>query len=181
VYLYKETDIEDSQLVQECLNGSGKSFEILVDKYSKVVFRLAVKFVRDHDDAEEITQVVFVKAYESLKNYKSKYRFFSWLYRITVNECINYGKKKKNEEISDMIESENDSPVEITESNELNNSIQNALMKLDMIYRVPVVLKHFLGYSYKELSDMLGVPEKTVKSRLFTGRQLLKDLLKHRV
>jgi RNA polymerase sigma-70 factor, ECF subfamily len=59
--------------------------------------------------------------------------------------------------------------------------VQDALMKIDIIYRIPLVLKHFEGYSYKELSKILEIPEKTVKSRLFTGRQLLKDLLKHKV
>jgi RNA polymerase sigma-70 factor, ECF subfamily len=182
VYLFTETDSEDLLLVKECLEGKGKSYQILVEKYYKVIFRLAGKFVRDYDDAEEITQAVFVKAYENLKTYNSNYKFFSWLYRITVNESINYGKKRKNTEIiSEEMRSYNESPDELTENKELSSSIQDALMKIDMIYRIPVVLKHFLGYSYKELSEMLGIPEKTVKSRLFTGRQLLKDLLKHRV
>jgi RNA polymerase sigma-70 factor, ECF subfamily len=180
--LYKETDREDINLVQECLGGNGRSYDALVEKYHKTIFRLAVKLIRDFDDAEEITQTVFVKAYENLRSYNSKYKFFSWLYRITINETINYGKKlKHNEAISEELESDNDSPDEITETNELNSTIRTALMKLDTIYRIPIVLKHFDGYSYKELSEILNIPEKTVKSRLFTGRQLLKNLLKHRV
>jgi RNA polymerase sigma-70 factor, ECF subfamily len=182
VYLFKETDKEDIRLVKECLAGSGRSYDKLVEKYYKVIFRLAVKLVRGFDDAEEITQIVFVKAYESLGSYSSKYKFFSWLYRITINESINHGKRLRNNEvISEELRSSNDSPDEMTEAIEMNNNIRDALMKLDIIYRVPVVLKHFEGYSYKELSEMLDIPEKTVKSRLFTGRQLLKDLLKHRV
>jgi RNA polymerase sigma-70 factor, ECF subfamily len=181
VYLFTETDNEDIRLVRECLDGKGKSYEILVDKYSKIIFRLAGKFVRNFDDAEELTQVVFVKAYENLKNYNSKYKFFSWLYRITINESINYSKRNKTEVISEELISSAESPGQAAETKEISINIQDALMKLDLIYRMPVVLKHFLGYSYKELSEMLGIPEKTVKSRLFTGRQLLKDLLKHRV
>ncbi len=180
--MYTETDNEDILLVNECLDGKGKSYEILVEKYYKVVFRLAGKFVKDYDDVEDITQAVFVKAYENLKSYNPKFRFFSWLYRITVNEAINYGKKKRNTEIiSEEMRSYAENPAELAETNELSRNVQDALMKIDMIYRVPVVLKHFMDYSYKELSEMLGIPEKTVKSRLFTGRQLLKDLIKHRV
>jgi RNA polymerase sigma-70 factor (ECF subfamily) len=169
---------EDFIIVKDCLNGNGKSYEIIVEKYNKVIFRLASKFVKDFDDAEEITQSVFVKAYEKLDEYNPKYKFFSWLYRITVNEAINFEKRKKNTEIiNEDVRSFEDDPVKIYDDNALSDNIIDALMDLDMIYRLPVVLKHFLDYSYKELSYLIGVPEKTVKSRLFTGRQLLKDIL----
>lgn len=174
-------ETEDFNLVNDCLNGNGRSFEVLVDKYHKIIFRLANKFVKNFDDAEEITQSVFVKAYENLKDYNPKYKFFSWLYRITVNESINFGKRKKNvEQISEYHKSFDSDPSKIYEENVLGENIIDALMELDMIYRLPVVLKHFLEYSYKELSYLLAVPEKTVKSRLFTGRQLLKNLLVHK-
>jgi RNA polymerase sigma-70 factor, ECF subfamily len=181
VYLLLEN--EDFVIVSDCLSGNGKSYEILVDKYQKIIFRLANKFVRNFDDAEEITQTVFVKAYENLKEYNPKYKFFSWLYRITINESINFEKRRKSvEEISVNHRSDDDEPDRLYDNNELNDNITDALMDLDMIYRLPVVLKHFMDYSYKELSYLLGVPEKTVKSRLYTGRQLLKDiLLKKRV
>jgi RNA polymerase sigma-70 factor (ECF subfamily) len=181
--VYLQLENEDFILVSDCLSGNGRSYEAIVDKYHKIIFRLANKFVKDFDDAEEITQTVFVKAYENLKDYNPKYKFFSWLYRITVNESINFDKRRKNAvEISENIRSADDDPERTFDNNALSDNITNALMELDMIYRLPVVLKHFLDYSYKELSYLLGVPEKTVKSRLFTGRQLLKDiLLKKRV
>jgi RNA polymerase sigma-70 factor, ECF subfamily len=181
VYLLLEN--EDFIIVSDCLSGNGKSYEILVDKYQKIIFRLANKFVKNYDDAEEITQTVFVKAYENLKDYNPKYKFFSWLYRITINESINFDKRRKSvEEISINHRSDDDEPDTSYDNNEMSDNITEALMELDMIYRLPVVLKHFMDYSYKELSYLLGVPEKTVKSRLYTGRQLLKDiLLKKRV
>ena len=176
--MYLQLENEDFNLVRDCLKGNGKSYEIIVEKYHKIIFRLANKFVKDFDDAEEITQSVFVKAYENLNDYNPKYKFFSWLYRITVNESINFGKRRKNvEEISENLSSVENDPEKIYDSNELSDNITDALMELDMNYRFPVVLKHFLNYSYKELSYLLDVPEKTVKSRLFTGRQLLKDIL----
>ena len=176
--MYLELDNEDFIIVSECLNGNGRSYEIIVEKYQKMVFRLANKFVKDFDDAEEITQSVFVKAYENLNKYDPKYKFFSWLYRIAVNEAINFEKRKKDTEvINENIRSTEQDPDRIYDNNVLSDNITDALMSLDMIYRLPVVLKHFLDYSYKELSYLLGIPEKTVKSRLFTGRQLLKDIL----
>ena len=176
--MYLQLENEDFKLVSDCLNGNGRSYEVLVEKYHKIIFRMANKLVKDFDDAEEITQSVFVKAYENLKNYNPNYKFFSWLYRIAVNEAINFDKRKRNsEEINENIISDEDTPDRIYDNNDLSEKIIDALMQLDMIYRLPVVLKHFLDYSYKELSYLLGVPEKTIKSRLFTGRQLLKDIL----
>ena len=173
-----DADNEDVILVNECLDGNGRVYEQIVEKYYKVVYRLTAKFVRNTDDAEEITQSVFVKAYENLRSFNPKYKFFSWLYRISVNESINFGKRKKpSDNVPEEMSSLDGNPDNIYENNELSSNIQDALMELDKLSRVPVVLKHFLGYSYKELSYLLGVPEKTVKSRLFTGRQLLKELL----
>ena len=171
-------EIEDNNFVSRCLNGDTEAFDALVEKYYKIIFRLARKILKNYDDAEEITQSVFVKAYENLNKYNPKYKFFSWLYRITINETINFSKKKDHtEKINENIVNDEYDPDKIYNQNELGEKIQDALMELDMIYRLPVVLKHFLNYSYKELSDLLGIPEKTVKSRLFTGRQLLKDIL----
>jgi len=169
---------EDLDLVNECLEGNKQSFEELVEKYYKVIYRLAFRIIRDRDDAEEITQIVFVKAYENLSSYNPKFKFFSWLYRITVNESLNLSKKQKyREELSEGIRADENNPDDMYNQTEMGEKIQDALMELDMLYRLPVVLKHFLNYSYKELSYLLDVPEKTVKSRLFTGRQLLKDIL----
>ena len=171
-------ELEDNNLVSRCLKGDTEAFDTLVEKYYKIIFRLARKMLKNYDDAEEITQSVFVKAYENLNKYNPKYKFFSWLYRITVNETLNFSKKKSyTEEINESIANDDDNPDKIYNQNELGEKIQDALMELDMLYRLPVVLKHFLNYSYKELADLLGIPEKTVKSRLFTGRQLLKDIL----
>jgi RNA polymerase sigma-70 factor (ECF subfamily) len=171
-------EIDDNKLISRCLNGDRNAYEGLVEKYYKTIFRLAQKILRDFDDAEEITQTVFLKAYENLNSFNPKFKFFSWLYRITVNETLNYSRKKNyTKELNEDIIDEQDDPEKIYSRNERGEKIQDALMELDMLYRLPVVLKHFLNYSYKELSLLLDIPEKTVKSRLFTGRQLLKDIL----
>lgn len=169
---------DDNNLVKECLNGDRNSFEEIVEKYYKTIFRLSFRITRNHDNAEEITQSAFVKAYENLNSYDCKYKFFSWLYRITVNEAINFSKREnRSTEFSDQIITNEGDPDKIYEEMELKKKVREAIMKLDLLYRLPIVLKHLFDYSYKELSYVLDVPEKTVKSRLFTGRQLLKDIL----
>ena len=86
-------DKDDKDLVKESLQGSQKSFEEIVDRYYKTIYRLAYRILHDDDNAEEITQIVFVKAYESLGSFNPKFKFFSWLYRIAVNETLNLSKK----------------------------------------------------------------------------------------
>ena len=169
---------DDYKLVKECLKGDRKSFEEIVEKYYAIIFRLSFRITRDHDNAEEITQSAFVKAYENLNSYDYKYKFFSWLYRITVNEAINFSKREnRSSEISEQIIANEGDPDKIYEEMELKKKVREAIMQLDLLYRLPIVLKHLFDYSYKELSYVLDVPEKTVKSRLFTGRQLLKEIL----
>ncbi len=171
-------DNDDSNLVKECLSGNKKSFEEIVEKYYKVIFRLSFRILRNYDDAEEITQTTFVKVYENLSSYNSQYKFFSWVYRMTVNEAINFSKRKmKSEEIDERYSTEERNPDRIFDKVEIKANVQEAIMQLDLLYRLPVVLKHLFDYSYQELSYVLDIPEKTVKSRLFTGRQLLKDIL----
>jgi RNA polymerase sigma-70 factor (ECF subfamily) len=168
----------DRELVKRCLEGSERAFETLVDRYQKVVFNVAYRMVNDYDTAEDITQSVFVKGFEKMNTFNPKYRFFSWLYRITVNETLNYIKRMKRlEELSPNIESTAKSPEREYHERELGSKIQSALMELDPKYRIVLVLKHFRECSYKEMSETLEIPEKKVKSRLFTARQLLRPVL----
>jgi RNA polymerase sigma-70 factor, ECF subfamily len=169
---------DDKILVKESLNGDKKAFEEIVEKYYKIIYRLAYRIIRNNDDAEEITQIVFVKAYENLGSYNPKFKFFSWLYRITVNESLNFSKRQNfTEKLNEKHSTSEKNPDVIYDQTERSEKIQDALMELDMIYRLPVVLKHFMDYSYKEISYLIDIPEKTVKSRLFEGRHLLKNIL----
>jgi RNA polymerase sigma-70 factor (ECF subfamily) len=171
-----ETD--DLTLVRQCLKGSSKAFETLVNKYQKPIFNVAYRMTREYDDSSELTQMVFVKAYEKLELYNSNFKFFSWLYRIAVNESLNFLKQeRKNEELDASVISENDMPDQALHESEVSGNIQKALMKIDMNYRMVIILKHFQEFSYKEMSIILNIPEKTVKSRLFMARQKLKDVL----
>ena len=168
----------DKELVKECLAGSEQAFETLVDRYQKVVFNVAYRMVNDYDAAEDITQTVFIKGYERMNSFNPKYRFFSWLYRIAINESLNHiSQRKRMTELSPDMVSKDKTPDELYSDTELSRKMGEALMELDPGYRIAIVLKHFRNLSYKEMSDILEIPEKTVKSRLFTGRQLLRQVL----
>ena len=168
----------DNEIVDGILKGKTKFFEILIDRYQIPIYNLALKMTRVAEDAEDLTQIVFVKAYENLDKYLSNYKFFSWLYRIGINETLNYiNRSKKNDEITDSLIVDRDDPSKILDQKELSNKINKAIMKLDKTYSELIILKHFQNFSYEEISDMLDLDLKKVKSRLYSGRQMLKDIL----
>lgn len=169
----------DAELVAACLAGDNRSFETLVRKYQKPIYNLARRMVRAPEDAEDIVQTVFVKAYEKLDSYKPSHQFFSWIYRIAINESINFAKKRKrlDEYESGVSGSTEETPEDEFKVDDLGEKIGEAILMLKVDYRMVIVLKHYHDYSYQEMSEVLGIPEKTVKSRLFTARQQLKDIL----
>ena len=168
----------DTDLVQECLVGNTKAFESLIDKYQKKIFNIVYRMTGNDDDAEDITQSVFIKVYEKLNSFNPKFKFFSWLYRIALNESLNLMNQKKRlaELDADLITNEK-SPEEIYDELELSERIQDALMQIELEHRALIVLKHFEGFSYQEMAFMLEISEQKVKSRLFSARQVLKNVL----
>lgn len=172
------TEPDDMILVRQCLQGNTKAFEAIVDKYQKTIFNVALRMTNDEQDAEDIAQSVFMKAFEKLETFNPHYKFFSWLYRMAVNESLNLiNQRKCFQELDESFVSKEKTPEESYEQNEMTQNIEIALMHLAPEQRALIVLKHFQDLSYKEISYILDVPEKTVKSRLFTARHLLKDIL----
>ncbi|KPJ60904.1 MAG: hypothetical protein AMJ46_04220 [Latescibacteria bacterium DG_63] len=155
-----------------------ETFERMVDKYEKPIFNVVFRMVNDYEDAMDITQTTFVKAYENLHRYDPTHKFFSWLYKIAVNESLNHiNKRKRSARLNRDFALGQKTPDEYFTQSETAEQIQDGLMALKFDYRVVVILRHFLSFSYREISEILGIPEKTTKSRLYTGRQQLRDVL----
>jgi len=166
------------------VKGDREAFEAIVERYQKPIFNVAYRMVNDYEDAMDITQLSFIKAYENLDKYDPSHKFFSWLYRIAVNESLNHVSKRKRQTrlaydpgSSCGFGRQDYTPEDVVEQSETDVLLQSALTQLKFDYRLVVILRHFLSLSYREIGDIIDVPEKTVKSRLFTGRQLLKDIL----
>ena len=168
----------DRELIDNCMNGDRQAIEGLLFKYEKPVYNAAYRMLNSSQDARDVTQTVFLKVIENLDNYDPRYKFFSWIYRIALNESINCLKKQNRldpldrEPVSDTI-----GPEEQTGSEQMSQGMQTALMTIKAEYRTVIVLKHFVDCSYEEIGQILNMPEKKVKSRLYTGRQLLKEAL----
>jgi len=172
---------DDTKLIERCRSGDRKAFEALLMQYERPVFNAAYRMLNNRDDAQDITQSVFLKVFENFDQYDPSRRFFSWIYRITLNESINW-KSKTNRLTPLEIETadEGKGPEQQLDTEQASQSVQSALMTLTSDYRSVVVLKHFLGCSYTEISQVLDIPEKKVKSRLYSARQQLKDALEDR-
>ena len=171
----------DGILVQRCRAGDRRAFEALVGRYEKPVFNAALRMLRNPEDARDVAQTVFLKAFEHLVDYDLKYRFYSWIYWIVLNESINIlNGRKRLEPISGDEVDDRRGAADDLESEQVSRSVQGALMMIKAEYRAVIVLKHFLELSYVDIGEILQLPEKTVKSRLFAARQLLKDALQHR-
>ena len=172
------SESNDAILVSNCLKGNTKAFETLIDKYQKPIFNVAHRMVNDYEDAQDITQSVFVKAFENLDRFNPKFKFFSWIYRMVINESINFlNKRRPDDDVDSKIISKGKSPEQNYLDIELREKVQNALMELKIDYRVVILLRHFEEFSYDEMSYILDIPEKKVKSRLFTARQQLRTIL----
>ena len=167
---------EDQLLVRAILSGDISAFSTLYNKYEGCIYRLMLKMCGNPNTAEDLAHDAFVKMYENLDRYDAHYKFFSWFYRLSMNLAINAGKRKR--EITDhdnYYEPVDDSnPVIVLEQNELNINMNRLIAKLDSKYRSVIVLKYTQQLSYAEMSDILNIPEKKVKSRLYSAREILR-------
>jgi len=168
----------DAQLAIQFQNGDRKAFTMLVARYEKPIFNTAFRMVKNFDDAADITQNAFVKAYEKIDTFNPSYKFFNWLYKITVNETLNLIDRRKRRQDFDYDPPAGvPSPEDDLELNEMSHFLQKALDAMSYDQRIVIVLKHLLLLSYNEIANILDIPEKTVKSRLFSARHVLRKEL----
>lgn len=167
----------DRALVRKYLDGERAAGDELVSRFHRSVFNVALRMLGNVQDAEDVTQTVFGNAFAALDTYDPKFRFFSWIYRMTVNESLNTQQRRKN---MVSLDGSFDFPASETISDsaaDAEDRVGSALLELKPDDRAVVVLRHFVSFSYEEISDVLGVPVKTVKSRLFTARERLRESL----
>ncbi len=170
--------MDDETLVRKCLDGETEAFGELVSRYERPIFNVALRMLRDREEARDATQNAFVKAWQHLDQFDRSRRFFSWLYRIAVNEALNRATRRKPvEPIDERLVDRGRAPDEDVERNERALLIERAVSRLSDAYREVIVLRHWLDLSYDEIAEALHVPAKTVKSRLFSARVRLGEIL----
>jgi RNA polymerase sigma-70 factor (ECF subfamily) len=191
----QRTEDEDAQRVSLCKNGDVDAFEVLVKKHQKRMLNIAYRIIGSYEDACEVVQDAFVSAFKGIKNFEERAKFSTWLYTIVINLSRNRLKQlelKSYREDSSLddpvltndsqitVEPVSDEPsiLEKLEKRDVQQKVQECIHALDNESREVIVLRDIQGFSYNEISDMLKIPEGTVKSRLFRARDSLKDCLK---
>jgi RNA polymerase sigma-70 factor (ECF subfamily) len=168
-------------LVERCRKGDQDAFAELVVRYQRPIYNAALWILRRPEDANDIAQIVFLKVAEQLDGYNPQFKFFSWIYRIAVNESLNMLRRNGREEALDdeidLPDCESCNPEWQASEAQLSKRIQGALMSMATNDRMVLVLRHFSECSYQEIAEILDLDEKTVKSRLFEARQRLRNLL----
>jgi len=175
------SDERDHRLVEQTLSGDRQAFGELVEHYQMSVYTVAFNVLRNEKDAEDAAQMAFMKAYEQLGTFNHNFKFFSWLYRIAVNESINAKKKKRFVTGTDQLDPASDERADkLTQDNELEERIDDALMELTPEDRAIILLRHYQDFSYPDIAYIMDTTEKKVKSRLFTARQRLRGIFEKR-
>lgn len=170
---------DDSALVRDTLAGNGYAFDQLVERYQGKIYNLALGITGSPHDAADATQSAFLKVYQNLGRFDPAHRFFSWIYRIGCNEALDLvNRRRRLVPVDDEARETAAGPHRRAAANETGRAIREALAELSPDLRVTVVLRHFHGLTYREMSEIVGVPEKRVKSRLFSARVRLRRRLR---
>jgi RNA polymerase sigma-70 factor (ECF subfamily) len=177
VYFSTDPTADDAGLVRQALAGDTDAFGQLVTRYQKPMYTVALRMLGNAEDARDVTQDAFVKAFSQLRTFDPAYRFFSWLYRIEINECLNVIRSRRRLEPLEGRVAAGGSPFDATLAHERHNQIEAAILQLPPDYRSVVALRHFAEQTYADIAEALDIPETTVKSRLYSARQLLGEML----
>lgn len=174
-------DEPDHAILERYRSGDATAFRDLVVRYERPVYNAAFWILRNADDARDVAQTVFLRLAERVDDYDPRHKVFSWIYRIAVNEALNVlrrnGREEALDEDVDLSDAEDGGPERRAESEERARLVRAALLRMNVSDRTVITLRHFAELSYREIAGVLGVDEKTVKSRLFEARQRLRALL----
>ena len=175
-------------LIKKAKQGDIDSFERLIEGIKGKAFQLAISYMKNHEDAEDVLQISFLKMFKHLNHFQENSTFHTWAYRIIVNTCMDEIKKNKkhknhvfhsngalnSEETILDIPDESFAPEAFIERNEKRKLILACLNKLPQKAREVIILRDMQGFSYEEIADILECSEGTIKSRISRGRQTLK-------
>jgi RNA polymerase sigma-70 factor, ECF subfamily len=182
---------DEAELVTELQSGSGAAFDWLVTHYSGSVYGLVAGMVSETSDAADITQDVFLKAFRGIRGFRRGSSLKTWLYRIAIREALNHRRwlwrhHREQESIDEEpvnghasleIEDAGGTPFDHAASHEVQQAVQQALLKVPEVFRSAVILRDLEGMSYEEVAEVLTVTVGTVKSRILRGRRILREIL----
>ncbi len=183
----------DAALVCRVQAGEAAAFSQLVERYADRVFNTCLRMSRCHADAEDLTQAAFLRAFQAIGRFEARSGFYTWLFRIAVNVVLSSrrrlrlerdraaGSDDANESAAERTIEHGPGPAEVAQRHEWSERVAEALARVDEEFRMAVVLKDVEDLDYAQIAEILDVPVGTVKSRVFRGRKMLRDLLRDEV
>ncbi|MEN8151056.1 MAG: sigma-70 family RNA polymerase sigma factor [Planctomycetota bacterium] len=178
-----DMDAERSAILM-CQKGSKDAFGTIVKRYMRRAYLAAVAIVGNRDDAMDISQEAFVKAYRAIGRFDPDRPFYPWFLRILRNQCFDWLRKRRARPAGDLVAELPDNrmnPEVLARRDEIRDEVWSAVRKLSERDREIIVLRHFQHLTYAEIAETLGIPQGTVMSRLFTARSRLREHLKERL
>ncbi len=173
----------DAGLIQQVAQGNENAFEQLVKKYQHPVFNTIYRYIGNYDDVEDVAQEVFIKVWRHAKSFKGKSKFSTWLYRIVVNQCLNYRRKHKQRQVSlDEMSEKEQIPESLVievdqEQRRKAEIVRQAIHELPERQRIALVLSKYEGRTYKEIAEMMKTSISSVESLIFRAKMSLKEKL----
>jgi len=182
---------EDKRLIKLALSGDEKAYESLLNKYRNLVFSIMLKMARNKQEAEDLTQEAFMKAFSSLATFNDEFAFSTWLMKIASNNCIDFLRKRKlrtysihepvqykDEKIEIDIPDRDPTPEKTLIQSERSRMIEETIQALPERYRYVIILRHKEEKSYEEIAEIMNLPLGTVKAQIFRAREILNKNLK---
>lgn len=179
--------MNENDIIIEIQRGDTEMFSRIVDMYKNKVFAIAYKFTNDYNEAQDLSQEIFIKIFSYIPKFRFECSLSTWIYKIATNKCIDHKRKKKiqassfNEEYNQDKELDNNSiensPEEKLISDERHREVHRSIYNLPDIYKTVIIMYHLNELSYREIAKALDIPEKTVETRLYRARRLLKEEL----
>ncbi|HEY8422936.1 MAG TPA: sigma-70 family RNA polymerase sigma factor [Thermoclostridium sp.] len=187
-------DATEKKLIELSVSGDIEAFETLIQSHQKRVYNIALRMTKNHEDAQELAQDAIVRAFTSIGKFRGDSSFSTWLYRITMNVCTDFLRKRNKAVVISMeqgavandsqqsiqIEEEAPGPDELVEKNQLKKMVRDAMDSLSDEHRQVLILRDIMDLSYKEIADTLNVNEGTIKSRINRARSGLKKIIMQR-
>jgi RNA polymerase sigma-70 factor (ECF subfamily) len=179
-------NLEETEMISRCQRGDQEALKEIFDKYNKKVYRIAYGVVRQREEALDIVQEVFIKLFHSIKNFKGKSHFYTYLYRMVMNTAIDHARKTGKQIISSLDQEGSFQPSDDLEKGperillqkELEERVKLAMDKLPAEQRAALIFRDVEGLSYQEMAETMGCSIGTVMSRLHYGRKRMQELLK---
>jgi RNA polymerase sigma-70 factor, ECF subfamily len=171
--------VEDADLIRQAARGNVESYNLLVSRWEKRLYNYLLRMTSNREDALDLTQDVFLKAYQNLRKLEDPERFAPWLYRIAHNEAYSMFRRRRPEtDVDELGPEATETKVTVGGSPvfpmELSLAVSSALSRLSPEQREAVVLKHYQGFKFEEMAEILSCPVSTVKSRVYAALEILK-------